>query len=279
MRSVLKRPATVRRSHRSPIGNIELLELDAGAGSEFRVEFEEPLLLFVGSGVSATRERRVDSKPAPRDPTRPGEMNYFPAGTRLEGVTVGKRQTFVGVSPSSVGFDRMERGDGVPDQRIICAHRDRLCANLSLQIKAELNARKPDALIIETSMILLLMKMFRSANRKYLDSDNNISRSQISEIDEYISNNLEKTISLVSLAKLTGLPAARFGQIFKQATGRSPYKYVLQARIDRAADLLKSSDGSIADIALAVGFYSQSHLTAYFKAATGMTPARYRKSQ
>jgi AraC family transcriptional regulator len=64
--------------------------------------------------------------------------------------------------------------------------------------------------------------------------------------------------------------------LFKQAMGISPHQYVIQQRVEHAKLMLSKTDLAIADIALQVGFSSQSHLTQQFKRLTGMTPKQVR---
>lgn len=58
--------------------------------------------------------------------------------------------------------------------------------------------------------------------------------------------------------------------------GISPHQYLLQQRIERAKQLLKQTDQSVVDIALACGFNSHSHLSKQFRQVTGVTPKAYR---
>jgi transposase-like protein len=57
-----------------------------------------------------------------------------------------------------------------------------------------------------------------------------------------------------------------------------PHQYVIQQRVERAKLMLSKTDLTIADIALQVGFSSQSHLTQQFKRLAGMTPKQGRSS-
>jgi AraC family transcriptional regulator len=61
------------------------------------------------------------------------------------------------------------------------------------------------------------------------------------------------------------------------ATGTRPHDYVLRRRIERAQDLLRNSETGLVDIALGVGFQSQSHFTTVFKRFVGETPHRWRQ--
>jgi AraC-like DNA-binding protein len=69
-----------------------------------------------------------------------------------------------------------------------------------------------------------------------------------------------------------------FAAQFRAATGRRPREYVLQRRIDRAKEILLSTDMPLAEVALAVGFQEQSYFSTVFKRLTDETPARWRQT-
>jgi len=67
-------------------------------------------------------------------------------------------------------------------------------------------------------------------------------------------------------------------RLFKQVLGVSPHQYLIQVRVNSARSLLSAGSGerSLAEIAAAVGFADQSHLTRHFKRITGITPRQFR---
>ena len=67
-----------------------------------------------------------------------------------------------------------------------------------------------------------------------------------------------------------------FSRAFKAATGKSPYAFALGRRVLRARQLV-FTEMPLGDIALAVGFSSQSHLTEHFRRSLGVTPGRIRR--
>jgi AraC family transcriptional regulator len=83
-------------------------------------------------------------------------------------------------------------------------------------------------------------------------------------------------LSLAELAAVINISATYFASLFKQAMGITPHQYVIQQRVERAKLMLSKTDLAIADIALQVGFSSQSHLTQQFKRFTGVTPKQVR---
>lgn len=84
--------------------------------------------------------------------------------------------------------------------------------------------------------------------------------------------------SLEAMAADAGLTPSHFCRVFKKATGVSPHQYVMKARLDRAQALIAGSELTIAQVADALGFASQSHFTRAFRAHAGQTPSAWRAS-
>ncbi|MEL7128926.1 MAG: DNA-binding response regulator [Pseudomonadota bacterium] len=96
-------------------------------------------------------------------------------------------------------------------------------------------------------------------------------------ITDYILKTLDQEISLKTLAEIARMSESSFSRRFKSTTGISPYQFVVQERIEEAKRLLRDTDWSLADIAIAVGFSSQSHFSTAFKKAVKLTPMSYRR--
>ena len=101
---------------------------------------------------------------------------------------------------------------------------------------------------------------------------------KISQISDYIQAHLDQPIKLTDLAAVAGMSQYHFSRLFKQSMGITPHQYLLKQRVEQAQQLLKGTKLAIAEVALRCGFNSQSHLTKHFRATTGTTPSRYRKS-
>lgn len=108
-----------------------------------------------------------------------------------------------------------------------------------------------------------------------------LSRWQLRQTMEYIDAHmmLGQDVSLEEMARLSGLSQSQFARLFKVSTGTSPYKWVLNARIKRAQELLLLGKDSIPSIAIQTGFADQSHFTKTFRRVTATTPKDWQQSK
>jgi AraC family transcriptional regulator len=102
-----------------------------------------------------------------------------------------------------------------------------------------------------------------------------LSSGQRARLVEHVRANLATDLSLGSLSTEIGVSPRHFLTLFRRAFGTSPHRYVLEQRVEASERLIAEGERDLAAIALAVGFSSQSHLTTAFRAARGLTPARF----
>jgi len=91
---------------------------------------------------------------------------------------------------------------------------------------------------------------------------------------EFIHVNLNEKITLEDLATVCGCDKFQVIRRFRQVLGTTPHAYIVETRVHRAAQLLKSGEPA-AEVASEVGFVDQSHLIRYFKRHVGTTPKRF----
>jgi AraC family transcriptional regulator len=95
-------------------------------------------------------------------------------------------------------------------------------------------------------------------------------------VQEYIEANLAEEITLADLAAIAGISNTHFCRAFHKSTGVASHQYLIRRRVERAKTLLAEGGLPIAQIALAVGFGNQSHMTTHFRRIVGTTPRRFR---
>ncbi|MUG99389.1 AraC family transcriptional regulator [Scytonema sp. UIC 10036] len=126
------------------------------------------------------------------------------------------------------------------------------------------------------ALVIHLLRHYSEVAQTKTSENRNLTRTQLQQAIDYIHAHLDRDLSLVQIAQVINISPTYFASLFKRATGISPHQYVIQQRVERAKMMLLKTDLSISDIALQVGFSSQSHLTQQFKRFTGMTPKQVR---
>lgn len=96
---------------------------------------------------------------------------------------------------------------------------------------------------------------------------------------EFIRQNARRPISSGDVARFVGVCRAALGPRFKSVTRRTVGQEIRRVRLDLAKDLLAQTDMPIKEIAVGTGFRAIQYLTRVFHAATGQTPASYRRSR
>ena len=107
--------------------------------------------------------------------------------------------------------------------------------------------------------------------------DGGLADQPLKRVLEYIHTNLGCDLHLRELAEVADLSTFHFAKQFKRSTGCSPHQYVLQRRLERAKELLRNPQISLAEVSLRAGFADQSHLCNVFRRFVGLTPARFRE--
>lgn len=102
-------------------------------------------------------------------------------------------------------------------------------------------------------------------------------KPQLATALDYLRDYYFDNISLTELAAIANMSPFHFIRQFKAETGMTPHVYQTQFRVNRAKQMLRSGL-AINEVALAVGFYDQSHFHRYFKKNMGVTPKLYCKA-
>lgn len=104
-----------------------------------------------------------------------------------------------------------------------------------------------------------------------------LSRPVLLRVLEHIYANLGRELTIIELAAVANMSAHHFSLCFKRSVGVTPHQWVVRARIREAARLLRNQRMPVAEVALALGFASQTHFTDVFRRVTGTTPHHYRR--
>src|ERR1700737_580103 len=181
-------------------------------------------------------------------------------------------------------FVREEYGSGEvhlkPPQQVL---RDPILYHLGACLKALLeHPEENNSLLVDHIALSLQSHLYQtySATPAWnLKARGGLAPWQESRAKEAMEANLDKEIDIAQLAHECGLSTSRFARAFRQSTGCPPHRWLLQRRIERAQDLLLTSDTTLAEIASACGFSDQSHLTRAFGQTVGTSPGLWRRTK
>ncbi len=99
---------------------------------------------------------------------------------------------------------------------------------------------------------------------------------QLAGVIAYIQKNYAEPISVSQLARLSNYSERQFIRLFKEAFGCIPMTYITNLRMQKACELLRTTNLSIAEIASRCGYHDNNYFSRIFKKHNGMTPSAYR---
>ncbi len=106
-----------------------------------------------------------------------------------------------------------------------------------------------------------------------------VRHPKLSRVIQMMEANVEEPISPSILAKDVGMSTRQLERLFRRYLDRSPKRYYMEIRLQKARNLLMQTDMSVINVALACGFASPSHFSKCYRAHYDTTPYRERGSQ
>jgi AraC family transcriptional regulator len=101
--------------------------------------------------------------------------------------------------------------------------------------------------------------------------------SQIQKAIRYIEKNIDQTITLKEIAKVSGYSPYHFSRIFKQSTGENLFSMIARLRVQRGARDIVYKDSSITMIGIETGYETSTSFNKAFKKQFKMSPSQYKK--
>jgi len=230
--------------------------------------------------------RRIEDAPRERALIQPRRLCLTPGNARAQWQHSGRPailQVYLRQSLYEATVSEMYGCDGtsaelVPRFAIV----DPLLEQLAIALATALRDRTiEDGLYVDTIAQMLAVHLAQEhstrSKRVRVPAPPTVLGRRMHRLIEFIEENLECSLSLAALAAVVDLRPLYFARAFKTAIGRSPHQYVLDRRIERAQELLRTTEMAVTDIAAAVGFSSQSHLSYWMRRSIGISPAAYRQ--
>ena len=106
-----------------------------------------------------------------------------------------------------------------------------------------------------------------------------VRHPKLSQVIQMMEGNIEDPMSPADLAEEVGMSTRQLERLFRRYLNRSPKRYYMELRLQKARNLLMQTDMSVIDVALACGFASPSHFSKCYRSHYNTTPYRERGTQ
>jgi AraC family transcriptional regulator len=216
----------------------------------------------------------------------PGTVTVWPVGHEYRWVSwtdlprEGERTEMLRVHVDPAALLRLAPGDDPvaltrPRQQV--GIDDPVLASLVRLMSAEVSAGCPTGRAYGDALALALAAhLAHDAAGRLETPRDGLPRAVLQRVLDYIAANLGLNLTLTELAGVADLSPHHFSLRFKRSVGVPPHQWVTRARIAEAERRLRAGR-PVAQVALSLGFASQSHFTEVFRRLTGTTPKRFQR--
>ena len=147
--------------------------------------------------------------------------------------------------------------------------------DLMLKIIAEDHSESL-ANIVADQLIYTSIRTDQDTQRLSIPTRIGVRHPKLSNVIQMMEQNIEDPISPSIMAKRVGMSTRQLERLFRRYLNRSPKRYYMELRLQKARNLLMQTDMSVINVALACGFASPSHFSKCYRAHYNTTPYRER---
>lgn len=202
----------------------------------------------------------------------PRSVRILPAGEVHEQVCPVESRCLT-IEVAARKMDEIRRFSRVFERRLVLE--SRTASLLASRVYREFRRADGAALLATEGLVLELLGEVTRDGRRALSPN---EPRWLRQARELVESRFAEELSLVSIAGVVGVHPTYLARMFRKHYGCTVAERVRELRIGYAMQQLAESERSLADVALAAGFYDQSHLNRVVKRATGLTPAQVRAS-
>ncbi|PBJ15825.1 AraC family transcriptional regulator [Flavobacterium sp. ACN6] len=151
-----------------------------------------------------------------------------------------------------------------------------MAATINKLIKECMSTSITKDILADLTLKELLIRIIQTQTVKSLDEGTFIeSNNPITEVTEYIKQNLKENMNLKTLSEKACMSTTSFYRFFKRELGMSPIEYILNEKIKCAKNLLKNPTLQINEVCYLAGFEDANYFIRLFKKYEGITPKQY----
>ena len=241
--------------------------------------FERPTLCFLAEEIGGRAELRIrPDAPAEGEYFGQGHLTFLAAADPVTLYASSLRQArfacFV-LHPQQAGCLTDDQTDLIGSARSRLMFQDerlRSCA----QILSDYDGDDEHDVYAGGLSRALLAALLDVVGNPARPSEERLTGGPLARVLTYIAENPDRKIANESLARIAGISPGRFGHAFREATGLSPQRWQMDARVRFAQRLMVDNPAhSLAAIAVRSGFADQSHFSRAFLDIVGTTPTAW----
>ena len=153
-------------------------------------------------------------------------------------------------------------------------------SSIDLMLKIVANEHGEDlANLVADQLIYSAIRTDQDTQRLSVPTRIGVRHPRLSQVIQMMEANIEEPISPAALARDVGMSTRQLERLFRRYLDRSPKRYYMELRLQKARNLLMQTDMSVINVALACGFASPSHFSKCYRAQYDTTPYRERGTQ
>ncbi len=152
-------------------------------------------------------------------------------------------------------------------------------ASIDLMLKLIADHHGPDlANAVADQLVYSAIRTDQDTQRLSVPTRIGVRHPKLAEVIHRMEAHIEEPISPAQLATQVGMSTRQLERLFRRYLNRSPKRYYMELRLQKARNLLMQTDMSVINVALACGFASPSHFSKCYRAHYETTPYRERGS-
>ncbi|OQW60466.1 MAG: hypothetical protein A4S17_00820 [Proteobacteria bacterium HN_bin10] len=208
-------------------------------------------------------------------------LTFLPRGVRVSGWGEPARQgnSFVALYfDQDWLLDQLEVPPKDRDLQPVIYFRDRALTQCLCRLGEFARARTHVSKAMSDSLMIVAGLELMCALARTTSEGANLTARQLDAVREFVRANIANDVCVAEMAAIAGQSVFHFTRQFKKATGKSPYKFVLEERTERAKLLLRDTTLPISAVAQLTGFNTASQFSRTFSEIVGLNPRAYRRA-